>query len=187
MYHCHGSQYFESNVELMDTLFDATFCTLEAIGKPLSRCGHCTHYMKHITSKPPRLHCAHCDETYNLPTMGAIKLFKELVCPLDGFELLLFTQGAAGKSYTLCPYCYNHPPFEDFNGKNMGCNACLHPTCKHSMTVTNVCRCPECENGVLCVDPNSYPIWRMCCNACNLVVRVGEKGAVYKLSAMQVN
>ena len=80
-------QYFETNVDLMDSLFDATFSTLEAVGKPLSRCGKCTRYMKHITSKPPRLHCAHCDETYNLPTMGAIKLFKELVCPLDGCVL----------------------------------------------------------------------------------------------------
>ena len=60
--------------------------------------GKCTHYMKHIAMKPPRLHCAHCDQTYSLPANGHIKLFKELTCPLDGFELLLFTQVLAQTS-----------------------------------------------------------------------------------------
>ncbi len=44
---------------------------------------------------------------------GAIKLYKSLVCPLDGYELLLFSlSGADGKTYPLCPFCYNSPPFE---------------------------------------------------------------------------
>jgi hypothetical protein len=45
---------------------------------------------------------------------GAIKLYKELACPLDGFQLVLFSLGGAdGKTYPLCPFCYNHPPFEN--------------------------------------------------------------------------
>lgn len=44
---------------------------------------------------------------------GAIKLYKSLVCPLDGYELLLFSlSGADGKTFPLCPFCYNSPPFE---------------------------------------------------------------------------
>jgi hypothetical protein len=35
---------------------------------------------------------------------------------LDGFDLLLFSLGNSdkgqGKAFTLCPHCYNYPPFE---------------------------------------------------------------------------
>ena len=98
-------------------------------------------YMTLIPSKPQRLYCKHCDETYSLPQGGAIKLYKvrrqaveveakeegekereegekereeeegeeregeevevrvlipvvcvqELKCPLDGFEIVLFS------------------------------------------------------------------------------------------------
>lgn len=66
-----------------------------------------------LQAKPIRLHCSHCDETYSLPQNGAIKLYKELRCPLDDFELVLWTSGARGKSYPLCPYCFSNPPFRD--------------------------------------------------------------------------
>lgn len=67
----------------------------------------------YVQAKPSRLHCSHCDETYSLPQNGAIKLYKELRCPLDDFELVLWTSGARGKSYPLCPYCFSNPPFRD--------------------------------------------------------------------------
>lgn len=39
------------------------------------------------------------------PQGGSIKLYKELACPLDGFQLVLFSLGGAdGKTYPLCPY-----------------------------------------------------------------------------------
>lgn len=57
-------------------------------------------------------------------------------CPLDGFELVLYTLGSSGglqgKAFPLCPHCYNHPPVPTLT--NMGCNVCPHPTCQH--------RCP---------------------------------------------
>lgn len=35
------------------------------------------------------------------------------MCPLDGYELLLFSlAGTDGKTYPLCPLCYSYPPFE---------------------------------------------------------------------------
>ena len=61
------------------------------------RCGKCRHYMKFVQAKPSRLHCASCDDTYTLPQNGNIKLYKELRCPLDHFELVLWTTGAQGK------------------------------------------------------------------------------------------
>lgn len=74
--------------------------------------------MRYIPLKPQRLYCPHCEETYSLPQNGTIKLYKEIRCPLDNFELVLFSLGnaanAQGKSYPLCPCCYNHPPsFEE--------------------------------------------------------------------------
>lgn len=73
----------------------------------------CASPLALLQAKPSRLHCSHCDETYTLPQNGTIKLYKELRCPLDDFELVLWSSGSRGKSYPLCPYCYNHPPFRD--------------------------------------------------------------------------
>ncbi len=72
-----------------------------------------TVFLNHPQAKPSRLHCSHCDETYSLPQNGAIKLYKELKCPLDEFELVLWTSGSRGKSYPVCPYCFSNPPFRD--------------------------------------------------------------------------
>ncbi|KAM3572437.1 hypothetical protein VYU27_005564 [Nannochloropsis oceanica] len=169
-------RYFAEHIDLMDSLFEATFSPLAATGKPLSKCGKCKRFMKYIHLKPQRLHCPTCNETYALPQNGTIKLYKELKCPLDDFELLLFSLGnserAQGKSFTLCPYCYSHPPFEGLN--IMGCDSCMHPTCKHSLTRNGVCPCPG-ESGATCpgtlvLDINSRPNWKMSCNRCNNLV-----------------
>ncbi|KAJ0403001.1 hypothetical protein ATCC90586_000529 [Pythium insidiosum] len=137
-------EHFVSKIALMDALFLTTFSPLEATGKPLSKCGKCLRYMKYVSQRPQRLHCAACDETYQLPQNGTIKLYKELRCPVDNFEMVLFSLGnserAMGKSYPLCPHCYNHPPFEGM--QTMGCDQCLHPTCRHSLTVNGVFPCP---------------------------------------------
>ena len=53
--------------------------------------------MKLITAKPSRLHCASCDETLNVPQNCNIRLYKELRCPLDDYELLYCTTGTSGK------------------------------------------------------------------------------------------
>jgi hypothetical protein len=81
------------------------------------------HHHEHGTH-PPHTHtpankainqpsCLPAPQLYNLPQGGNIKLYKGLQCPLDEFELLLFQlAGSDGKTYPLCPFCYNHPPFE---------------------------------------------------------------------------
>ncbi|KAK7099050.1 hypothetical protein V1264_003246 [Littorina saxatilis] len=156
-------RYFVQNIPAMDELFEVTFSSLADAGRPISRCGKCRRFMKLVEAKPARLHCSICDSTYSLPQNGNIKLYKELKCPLDEFELLLWTTGAKGKSYPLCPYCYNNPPFKDMR-KGMGCNECSHPTCPHAFSQNGVSECVECERGILVLDPTSAPKWRMCCN-----------------------
>ena len=49
---------------------------------------------------------------YSLPQQGNIKLWKENICPLDGFELLVYQNAGGNVSFVLCPYCYNMPPAE---------------------------------------------------------------------------
>uniref|UniRef100_A0A1D1Z473 DNA topoisomerase n=1 Tax=Anthurium amnicola TaxID=1678845 RepID=A0A1D1Z473_9ARAE len=178
--------YFVKQIENMDALFEAQFSPLSESGRLLSKCGKCTRYMKYISSQPSRLYCVTCEEVYHLPQNGSIKLYKELVCPLDGFELLLLSMGGPdGKSFPLCPYCYNSPPFEGIEllfgalklgssakpgkGAGMPCFLCPHPTCRHSLISQGVCACPEC-NGTLVLDPVSAPKWRLNCNLCNCLV-----------------
>ena len=104
--------YFVQNIQSMDHLFEDTFSLLAQSGRNFSRCGKCRRFLKLVASKPARLHCPMCDETYSLPQMGSFKLFNELKCPLDDFELLLWTGGPNGKGYPFCPYCYIYPPFK---------------------------------------------------------------------------
>ncbi|XP_057225013.1 DNA topoisomerase 3-beta-1 isoform X2 [Malurus melanocephalus] len=165
----------------MDELMEVSFSPLAATGKPLSRCGKCHRFMKYIQAKPSRLHCSHCDDTYSLPQNGTIKLYKELRCPLDDFELVLWSSGSRGKSYPLCPYCYNHPPFRDMK-KGMGCNECTHPTCQHSLNMLGIGQCVECENGVLVLDSTSGPKWKMACNKCNVIVHFFENAHKVRVS-----
>ncbi|XP_057621533.1 DNA topoisomerase 3-beta-1 isoform X2 [Chionomys nivalis] len=174
--------YFVDSIAGMDELMEVSFSPLAATGKPLSRCGKCHRFMKYIQAKPSRLHCSHCDETYTLPQNGTIKLYKELRCPLDDFELVLWSSGSRGKSYPLCPYCYNHPPFRDMK-KGMGCNECTHPTCQHSLSMLGIGQCVECENGVLVLDPTSGPKWKVACNTCNVVAHCFENAHRVRVSA----
>ncbi|CAG8638027.1 972_t:CDS:10, partial [Paraglomus brasilianum] len=100
-------KYFTDKIGQMDELFEATFSVIAETGKIMSRCGKCR--------RPERLHCKTCDETYSLPQNGSIKPYKELKCPLDDFELVLFSIGSDGMGYPMCPYCYNYPPFENIS------------------------------------------------------------------------
>lgn len=163
--------YFVATITSMDELFEVSFTPLSKTGKPLSRCGKCNRFMKYIQAKPSRLHCATCDDTYSLPQNGSIKLYKELKCPLDDFELVLWSTGSKGKSTPVCPYCYNHPPFQEMR-KGMGCNQCTHPTCPHSEEALGVADCTECEKGSLVLDPTSAPKWRIACNCCNMLIHI---------------
>jgi len=187
-------RYFTKNIDKMDSLFEASFSPLAATGKFLSKCGKCLRYMRYIPLKPQRLYCPTCNETYGLPPNGTVKLYKELKCPLDNFELVLFSLGnsaeAQGKSYPLCPYCFNHPPSFDEKADNdksnddayvishMGCNSCAHPSCKHSAALNAMCECPgiaadtgkQCS-GQLVLDINSKPNWKLGCNKCNTLLR----------------
>ncbi|XP_046748584.1 DNA topoisomerase 3-beta-1 [Diprion similis] len=164
--------YFVQSIDGMDQLFEVSFSPLSASGKSHSRCGKCRRYMKYIQTKPSRMHCSQCNETYNLPQNGNIRIYRELKCPLDDFELLSWSTGAKGKSYTFCPYCYNNPPFRDMKRGMSGCNSCTHPTCPHGMYNNGISSCLECETGILVLDPSAAPKWKLGCNRCDVIIHL---------------
>ena len=164
-------QYFVSNITNMDTLFEVSFSSLADSGKAHSRCGKCRRYMKYIQQKPARMHCSHCDETYSLPAGGIVRVYRELKCPLDDFELLAWNNGNKGRSFPFCPYCYNNPPFPNEMARFTGCNNCVHPNCQHSLTKLGVSSCIECEKGILVLDCTFSPKnWKMGCNLCDTII-----------------
>ena len=128
--------------------------------------------MKYVRLKPQRLHCPACNETYDLPQNGTIKVYQvgdavtsahscrsssALLTISSWFSFhsatvrrqwcvfSFHTLMRQGKSFPLCPYCYNNPPFE--NMTKMGCDSCLHPTCKHSSIRNAVCPCTSDNQG----------------------------------------
>jgi len=174
-------RYFVESINKMDELFSAHFNTVEhARGRSMGKCGHCKRVLKYIASGRPRLYCSVCDESYSLPPDGRVKEYMGKSCPLDGFELVLFTtEGALGISYPLCPFCYNHPPFEDVAKllPTMACNRCPHPTCPQSLVYNGVKPCPEnatCK-GTLVFVPGSGPNWKLSCNSCNLLLQFAHR------------
>ena len=79
--------------------------------------------------------------------------------------------GSQGKSYSFCPYCYNHPPFPGMK-KGSGCNNCKHPDCEYSQASLGVSPCTSCDQGILVLDTMSAPNWQLACsdNRCSTVV-----------------
>lgn len=65
--------FFVQNICVMDSLFESSFASIADSGKAFSRCGKCRRYMKYIQTKPARLHCTQCDDTYTLPKDGTVR------------------------------------------------------------------------------------------------------------------
>uniref|UniRef100_A0A7E4VYT0 DNA topoisomerase n=1 Tax=Panagrellus redivivus TaxID=6233 RepID=A0A7E4VYT0_PANRE len=186
-------KYFVEHIAQIDVLFEDSFTPLADSGKPFSRCGKCKRYMKLVASRPQRLYCPTCQETLSLPTGrdGNIRIHGEKTCPLDGFDLLYWAAsgGKLADSWSFCPYCYNNAPFEDMKS-GVGCNRCTHPTCKHGMMTQSICQCLNaCNNGagVLVLDPQSGPKWRLACNLCPSVITVFDGAARFKLLDKECN
>ncbi|MCP9262060.1 DNA topoisomerase [Dirofilaria immitis] len=115
--------------------------------------------------KPQRLHCPNCQDTYSLPSAkdGLLRLHGENKCPLDDFDLI-YWQGPGG------------------------CHECFNPTCSHSFLTLGVVQCPrQCSagHGVLVLDPQSGPKWRISCNKCSAVVTVFEGALRVKVLTKQ--
>lgn len=173
-------------------IFVSSFVLFSHVNSFHFRCGKCRRYIKYIQTKPSRLHCAHCNETYSLPQNGNIRIYKELKCPLDDFELLSYSTGARGKSYVFCPYCYNNPPFRSEKLKNLSNKIekvlyedyvvfkiwknVIYRDMKKGMSSCNMCTHPTCPHGM-----NTNGI--SCCPGCDSDILVFDpsSGPKWKL------
>jgi len=173
--------YFVKHVDLIDQLFESTFTSLEAAGRPLSRCGDCNKYMNVVDRVPVRMFCKNCDRVYKMPQrQGQIKLYKELKCPLDSFELVMIAN-KVGKSYPLCPKCYDDPPFGAANAAGKFWEL-EHPVYMKYRPQVLSCIGEGC-GGTLCLDVDSGPKWQVDCNVCMQSLHIfGDKAHKIKVS-----
>ncbi|CAJ1433993.1 unnamed protein product [Effrenium voratum] len=171
--------YYVTNVELVDQLFETIFKSLEAAGRPLSRCGDCQRYLSVVDRKPVRMFCKTCNRIFKMPQNGQMKLYKELKCPLDNFELV-FVANKVGKSYPICPMCYDDPPFgaREEQGKHWNLD---HPIYKKYRPAVMSCIADNCS-GTLCLDVDSGPKWQIDCNVCLQQLSIFEDKA-HKIKA----
>jgi uncharacterized protein with PIN domain len=117
---------FVASISLMEELFEASFTQMQSSqSRPLSRCGRCRRYMQFISVKPQRLYCPTCEDAWSLPQGVLVKGGDASArCPLCEYELVICqTQTRVPKSFTLCPHCYNNPPFEELKGQAMTCGS----------------------------------------------------------------
>ncbi|KAG5498343.1 hypothetical protein JIQ42_03149 [Leishmania sp. Namibia] len=184
-------KFFKEHVDTFDALMGASFSAISATGKPISRCGNCMRYLKHLNTRPQRLYCPYCEVTFSLPQSGAIKPYSNFKCPIDNFELVI-CHIDGGKSFPICPNCYNNPPFEEMrpaihhnrgyggaaaavapSTRHMACDECRHPTCEHSLATNYVCDCVDgsCAGSMAFV-PRTAGQWKVCCNKCPMMVKL---------------
>lgn len=190
--------YFVENLCKMDELFEVCFTALSDTGKPFTRCGKCKRFMKLIISRPYRLHCSICKETYSLPQNECSFQPSEKICPIDNFELVChLLNGKKGHFFYLCPYCYNYPPFQA-NGqtentaalgatargggasggrtmKNMLCAQCPNSSCEESLESNTVAACNECDDGFLLLQQTNQRKFKVQCNECFVVINFKQK------------
>lgn len=89
--------------------------------------------------------------------------------------MLAFSSGTKGRSFPLCPFCYNNPPFKGMPN-NSGCNTCTHPTCSNSLNMLGISMCDECDRGILVLDCTSAPKkYKLCCNSCDVIINIFTK------------
>eukprot|EP01046_Picozoa_sp_COSAG06_P026635 COSAG06_NODE_2303_length_7118_cov_4.980339_6_plen_349_part_00 len=104
-------KYFVAHVGGMEELFEASMGQGAAgpTQRALVKCGKTGLYLQlQPKARPPRLYNRRTEEVYRMPLGGSLKAYTGKTCPLDGFELCLYTTG--GRTYPLCPNCYNYPP-----------------------------------------------------------------------------
>src|SRR4051794_29219450 len=88
------------------------------------------------------LSCESCKDTYNVPRNSEIENNSH-ICPICNFQTLQIVSSVKNTRYTICPYCYSHPPsFNDIENisnslSTLPCFSCMHPTCPLATGVGN--------------------------------------------------
>jgi len=167
--------YFTANIAAMDALFEASFSHATTESTPYSKCGRCLRYLKLVgaSGRIQRLYCPTEEIVYELPIGGTFKQFNGRTCSLCGFELLIFTVSGTGRNFPLCPFCFNHPPYEGSPRVKALLRGSPHP-CAHPVVDTfAVCPCPECppdKLSMMILDPTSSV--KLHCSNCDVLMKL---------------
>jgi len=167
--------FFTTNIAAMDALFEASFSHTTTESTPYSKCGRCLRYLKLVgaSGRIQRLYCPMEEVVYELPIGGAFKQFNGKTCALCGFELLIFTVKGTGRNFPLCPFCFNHPPYEGSPRVKAMLRGSPHP-CTHPVAdALAVCPCPECppdRGSMVMLDPTSG--YKLHCSTCDVLMKL---------------
>jgi len=152
----------------MDKFFGGTYGTYEdkvSQARPFSKCGACKRLTK-LIERYNKLECETCKKSYDLPKNGSYKLVGERFCPLDGYQVLLYTSAATqAAKYFICPKCYNDSPFPDISN-HISCNLCPEAKCQYSVPNNELKECDKCSNGTLIIDQHNNTKVTISCNYC---------------------
>ena len=171
--------YFTANIAAMDSLFEASFSHTATESTPYSKCGRCLRYLKLIgaSGRIQRLYCPTEEVLYELPIGGVFKQYNGRTCALCGFELLIFTVKGTSRNFPLCPFCFNHPPYEGSPRVKAMLRGSPHPTAHPVADDMTASLCPECgseKGGMLMLDPTSSTPVKLHCSICNVLVRLPQ-------------
>ena len=171
--------YFTANIEAMDVLFAASFSHATTESIPYSKCGRCMRYMKLVgaTGRIQRLYCPTEEVVYELPIGGTFKQHNGRTCGICGFELLIVTIKGTTRSFPLCPFCFNFPPYREGAPRVKALlTGSPHPVEHPVVDAVAVVSCSECaasgSDGVLMLDPAATAPARLNCSKCSLSAKL---------------
>ncbi|KAL0227400.1 hypothetical protein P9112_014724 [Eukaryota sp. TZLM1-RC] len=139
-------EYFSANIQIMVDLFSSKFDTVAASAKPVSRCGNCSRYLKLITTNPPRLYCAYCEENFSIPFLQKSREYdvssvENMMCSVDSFGLCV--SNSSGRKLLFCPRCSQAKNF------TVQCVFCCFEDCPHRIRKFSFGECKEGCGGHL--------------------------------------
>jgi DNA topoisomerase-3 len=166
--------HFAANIGAMDALFGASFSHASTESTPYSKCGRCSRYLRLVgaSGRIQRLHCPIEEVVYELPAGGVFKRHNGATCRLCGFELLIFSPKGTGRHFPLCPFCFNHPPYDGAPRIKATLTGSPHPREHPVADDVATSPCPECADGVLMLDPTAPSPPKLHCSTCSVLVRL---------------
>ena len=120
-----------------------------------------------------KLHCGTCNFSLSLPQKGTKTIAEDQFCPLDNFQLVLFTAENKVTSYTLCPQCSNRSPFPEITTR-LTCNVCPEAECAYSSVNNEFASCNACNAGLLIINRQVDNRLTASCNNCKNKIVIAE-------------
>lgn len=159
----------------MDAVFTQSFGTFDdalAQADLFSVCGKCGDQMLYV-EKFHRLHCNNCNLNLTLPQNGKVEIAGDRCCPIDGFQLLVFTSFNQITSYLICPCCSNRSPHPEISAR-LTCNLCPEAECPYSSVNSELQDCNKCHQGKMILDQQVEDRLTASCNYCSHKILIAQ-------------